>query len=164
VGLLIVFFVYNLSAALAAGGLRTTRTVEMWPVGPYTEQAETLVSQMNDFSRGKTGVNASLDVTIAGVASPSLRWVLRDWPVTVVSGPSVPGAQSMIIGDNQVSQPDLESAYRGQEFTWRTYPAWNQSLPADWLRWVILHEFPQVEEKIILWTRGDVFIDSQNNQ
>ena len=163
-GLLIVFSVYSLSAALAAGGLRTTRTVEMWSVGPSTEQAEILVSQMNDFSRGKAGVNASLDVTIAGVASPSLRWVLRDWPVTVVSGPAVPGAQSMIIGDNQGSQPDLESAYRGQEFTWRTYPAWNQGLPADWLRWIILHEFPQVEEKIILWTRGDVFIDSQNNQ
>jgi hypothetical protein len=56
-GTLIVFSVYSLSTALAAGGLRTYRTVEMWPVGPYTKQAENLVSQMNDLSRGKTGVN-----------------------------------------------------------------------------------------------------------
>ena len=163
-GMLIVFAVYSLSTALAAGGLRTYRTVEMWPVGPYTKQAETLVSQMNDLSRGKTGVNASLDVSIAGVDSPSLRWVLRDWPVTVASGLVVSDNPSMIIGSDQFSRPDLQSTYRGQEFTWRTYPAWNQGLPGDWLRWSILHEFPQGEEKIILWARSDVFIDSQNNK
>jgi hypothetical protein len=163
-GILVVFSVYTLSTALAAGGFRTYRTVELWSIGPYTKQAETLSSQMNDLSRGKTGVNASLAVTIAGVDSPSLRWALRDWPVTVTSGQVTPDIQSMIIGSNQVSWPDIESIYRGQEFTWRTYPAWNQALPTDWLRWIILHEFPQGDEKIILWAGSDVFIDSQNNQ
>jgi hypothetical protein len=142
-GLLVVFSVYSLSTALAAGGLRTYRTVEMWPVGPYTEQAESLVNQMNDLSRGKTGANASLDVTLAGVDSPSLRWVLRDWPVSVTPGLVVSETPSMIIAFDQPSQPDIESTYRGQEFIWRTYPAWNQALPADWLRWSLLHEFPE---------------------
>jgi hypothetical protein len=105
-----------------------------------------------------------MDVSIAGIDSPSLRWVLRDWPVTMASGLIVSGTPSMIIGSDQSSLPDLESAYRGQEFIWRTYPAWNQGLPADWLRWSILHEFPQGDEKIILWARSDVFIDSQNNK
>jgi hypothetical protein len=163
-GLLAVFSIYSLGTALAAGGLRTYRTVEMWPIGPYTKQAETLVSQMNDLSRGKTGVNASLDVTLAGVDSPSLRWVLRDWPVLVAPGLVVSGTPSMIISSNQFSQPDIESTYRGQEFTWRTYPDWNQASPVDWLRWSILHEFPQGNERIILWARSDVFIDFQNNQ
>jgi hypothetical protein len=163
-GMLVVFSVYSLGTALAAGGLRTYRTVEMWPVGPYTKQAETLLSQMNDLSRGKTGANASLDVTLAGIDSPSLRWVLRDWPVTLTPGLVVSGTPSMIIGFDQPSQADIESTYRGQEFTWRTYPAWNQGLPTDWLRWSILHEFPQGDEKIILWTRSDVFIDFQNNK
>jgi hypothetical protein len=163
-GLLVVFSIYSLSTALAAGGLRTYRTVEMWPVGPYTKQAETLVNQMNDLSRGKTGANASLDVTLAGVDSPSLRWVLRDWPVTVTPGLVVSETPSMIIAFDQPSQSDIESTYRGQEFIWRTYPAWDQALPTDWLRWSLLHEFPEGNEKIILWARSDVFIDSQNNK
>lgn len=163
-GLLVVFSVYSLSTALAAGGLRTYRTVEMWPVGPYTQQAEILVSQMNDLSRGKAGANASLDVTLAGVDSPSLRWVLRDWPVTVTPGLVVSETPSMIIATDQPSQSEIESTYRGQEFTWRTYPAWDQALPTDWLSWIILHEFPEGNEKIILWARSDVFIDFQNNK
>jgi hypothetical protein len=119
---------------------------------------------MNDLSRAKTGVKASLDVTLAGLDSPSLRWVLRDWPVTLAAGQVVPGAQSMLIGSSQAPSPELEALYRGQEFTWRTYPAWNDGLPSDWLRWSILHDFPQGNEKIILWVRNDVFIDFQNNQ
>jgi len=163
-GFLTVFSMFTLSTTLAAGGLRTYRTVEMWPVGPQTKQAVPLLGQMNDFSRGKTGVKASLDVTLAGVDSPSLRWILRDWPVTLASEQVVPGAQSMLVSPVRVSRPELEAIYRGQEFTWRTYPAWNQGLPSDWLRCVILHDFPQGDEKIILWTRSDVFIDFQNNQ
>jgi hypothetical protein len=163
-GTLVVLSVCSLSVAFASAGLRTYRTVEMWTVGPHTRQAEALVRQMDDLSRGRTGVKASVDVTIAGLDSPSLRWVLRDWPVTQASGLVVPGVPSMIIGSDQIFHPEIESTYRGQEFTWRTVPAWNQSFPADWLRWTILHEFPQGHEKIILWTRSDVFIDSQNNQ
>jgi hypothetical protein len=163
-GLLAVFTVYTLSTALAAGGLRTYRTVELWSVEPNTKQAGVLVSQMNDLSRGKAGVNASLDVTLAGVNSPSLRWALRDWPAKVVATQVDLGEPSMIIGTNQNPHPELEKNYRGQEFTWRTYPVWEQGLVTDWLRWSILHEFPQRDEKIVLWTRSDIFVDSQNNQ
>jgi hypothetical protein len=163
-GILAVFLIYTISTALAAGELRTYRTVEMWSVGPNVKQVGPLISQMNDLSRGKAGVDASLDVMIAGVNSPALRWALRDWPVSVVSGQIESGTSSMIIGSNQSPHPELEANYRGQEFTWRTYPAWNQALPTDWLRWSILHEFPQGEEKIILWARNDIYIDFQNNQ
>jgi hypothetical protein len=163
-GALTVLAVYSLSTAFAAGGLRTYRTIEMWPTGPYTKQANPLISQLNEFSRTKAGVNASLDITIAGVDSPSLRWVLRDWTVSLAPGLVFSGTPSIVIATDQFTNPDIESAYRGQDFIWRTYPAWNQGLPNDWLRWSILHEFPQGDGKIILWTRSDIFIDSQNNK
>lgn len=163
-GALTVLAVYSLSTALAAGCLRIYRTIEMWPAGPYIKQAEPLISQLNEFSRAKAGVNASLDITLAGVDSPALRWVLRDWPVSLAPGLVLSGTPSIVIATDQFTNTDIESAYRGQDFIWRTYPAWNTGLPNDWLRWSILHEFPQGEEKIILWTRSDVFIDSQNNK
>jgi hypothetical protein len=58
---------------------------------------------------------------------------------------------------------DIQSTYRGQDLIWRIYPLWDQGLMTDWLRWSILHEFPQNDEKLILWVRNDIFIDSQNN-
>jgi hypothetical protein len=164
-GTLLVLFVYTAATAMASGGLRAHPTVEMWPGGAVTGQAKTLISQMNDFSRWKAGVNGSLDVTIVDIDSPALRWILRDWPVKVSTGSSLAGTTpSIVISTSQFASAGIETTYRGQDFTLRTYPAWEQGMLSDWLRWSILHEFPRIDEKLILWVRNDVFIDSQNNQ
>ena len=52
----------------------------------------------------------------------------------------------------------LASAYRGQDFNWRQFPAWDL-FPS--LRWFIMHEAPSSSETLILWVRNDLFIDSQ---
>jgi hypothetical protein len=164
---LVVLAFISLSMAIAAGGLRTARTVELWPTGPYTGQAQTLISQMNDLSRWKAGVNSSLDVTIAGVDSPALLWALRDWNLTVLDDANLGVAgttPSVVIASDQFTSTDIESTYRGQDLSWRVYPLWNQGLMSDWFKWTILHVFPQRDEKIILWVRTDVFPDSQNGQ
>lgn len=163
-GLLVMVF-YSLSMSVAAGGLRTTRSFELWPSGAYVGQAKTLASQMNDLSRWSKGVNATLDVTIAGLDSPALLWQLRDWPVTVLPEANLSGsAPSLVITPDKTADPQLESAYRGQVLNWRVTPAWDQGLATDWLRWSILHDFPSIPEKLDLWARTDVFIDSQNSQ
>ncbi|MEI7849316.1 MAG: hypothetical protein WCK35_26190 [Chloroflexota bacterium] len=166
-GTLVVLAFISLSMAIAAAGLRTARTVELWPTGAYTGQAQTLISQMNDLSRWKAGVNSSLDVTIAGVDSPALLWALRDWNLTVLDDANlgVSGTTpSVVIASDQFVSTDIESTYRGQDLSWRVYPLWNQGLMSDWFKWSIMHVFPQRDEKIILWVRSDVFIDSQNGQ
>ena len=162
-GALLVLGAYTFSCAMASAGLRTYRTVEMWPTSPGIKQDQTLISQMNDISRFKDGVNGVLDVTIVGVDSPALRWILRDWPITVSSGVGLTGTPSLMIASDQFSSANIATTYRGQDLTWRTYPGWNQGLIEDWLRWSILHDFPSGEEKLVLWVRSDVFIDSQNN-
>jgi hypothetical protein len=158
-GALIVGVLYTLAVAMAAGGLRTYRTVEMWPTGTQTAQADALLGQMKDTARWKTGVDQALDVTAAGLDSPALRWLLRDWHVTF-SDVTLSGNPSLAIVSDQLSSPDLESAYRGQAFFWRAYPSWNQLGLSDWLRWIALHELPQGQENIILWTRNDIFVNS----
>ncbi len=163
-GTLVVLFVYHFSTAMAAGGLRTYRTVELWPEGPSTNQAATLVSQMNDLSRWKTGNRAALKVTILGLDSPALRWVLRDWQVTLASSFSAGDPPEMVIASDQFSQPEFETLYRGQDLLWRSYPFWDQGLTSDWLTWSLMHQFPLGKEKILFWVRNDIFIDAQNNQ
>jgi hypothetical protein len=160
--------VFTFSASMAAANLRTYPTTELWSPGPRTMQADVLLGQMKDLSRWSKGTNQALDVSVTGKGladSPALHWLLRDWAnVAYSSEPTLSGTPAFVItpGD-QASAPQLTSAYRGQEFTWRTDPAWNTMLPSDWLRWTILQDPPGNPEKIILWTRADVFIDSQNS-
>lgn len=164
-GLLIAFTFYTLSASLAAADLRTYHTQELWLTSPETLQEQALLRQMNDSSRWDIGVNKGLDVFVGGVDSPALRWALRDWNVTYSSAPTLTGNPSFVIapGDN-ISTPELTSGYRGQEFTWRGYPDWASNLANDWLRWSISHNVPETDEKIILWTRSDIFIDARSQE
>lgn len=163
-GLLAAAVFYTVSASLAAGGLRTRISQELWEHGPQTMQAEALINQMDDLSRWDLGVNEGLDVFVSGIDSPALRWALRNWNATYSTAPTLTGTPSFVIASNQLSAPELTSAYRGQEFTWRGYPAWDTTQPGDWLRWAFSHSVPQGEEKIILWTRSDIFIDARSSQ
>ena len=163
-GALLVLAVYTFSTAMASAELRTSRTIEMWPTSPYIGQIDTLVSQMSDLSRWKSGVKNTLDVSIAGVDSPALLWILRDWSVTVLpSGDLAGSTPSLVISSEKLATTtDIQASYRGEDMNWRTTPLWEQGLFSDWLRWSITHQFPLNNEKIILWARNDVFIDSQN--
>jgi len=161
-GLLVAFFIYTFSASMGAANLRTQRTLELWPSGLRTIQANALLDQMNDFSRTKIGVAQALDVSVAGVDSPALRWLLRNWDAAYSSEPTLTGNPAFVIASDQLSAPELDSAYRGQEFVLRNNPGWNAMQSVDWLRWIILHQAPEEQKKIILWTRSDIFTDSQN--
>jgi hypothetical protein len=60
----------------------------------------------------------------------------------------------------------LPAAYRGQDFTWRQTPAWEQLQNPDWIRWLVFRKFPREEqtilkETIILWVRDDLFPDAR---
>jgi hypothetical protein len=95
--------------------------------------------------------------------SPALHWLLRDWSdVTYSPSPTLTGTPAFVIASDQLSAPELRSAYRGQNFNWRNYPNWNALAASDWLRWVILHQAPEGQDNIILWTRSDVFLDASN--
>ena len=160
-GILIALVYYTLSASMGAANLRTYRTVDLWSPGPQTVQADALTRQMSELSLWDVGVPQRLDVFVAGVESPALRWALRDWEVTYSAAPTLTGDPSFVIASDQLEAPTLASGYRGQEFTWRGYPAWES---VNWLRWAILQDVTKAPEKIILWTRTSIFIDAKSSQ
>ncbi len=162
-GLLIALSIYTLGATIAAGRLRVGPTVDMWAIGPQVDQAPILVDQMNNMSRWKAGAKESLDVAVIGLDSPALQWALRDWNATYTQDLTLIGNPSLVITTDQVANPAWKSGYRGESFVWRDYPGWLQASTADWLHWVALHYMPQGQQKIILWARNDVFVDSQTH-
>ncbi len=161
-GAILFAIVYTLGASAAAAQIRAYRTTELWSVSPSTAQADIVTSQLHEFSLWKAGANQSLDIVIADLDSPALRWLLRDWEVSVTSSASLDASPAIVFTAGQQASPVLQSAYRGQDVLWRTYPGWEQASGADWLRWIITHDMPSGRENLILWARTDIFPDYQN--
>ncbi len=163
-GFMGILLISTLSTAISTAGLRTYRTTELWRSSPQVAQSTMLASQLDDLSRFKRGAQASLDISIVGINSTALRWMLRDWHVTIMDNADVTTAPSLVLTKLEDTNPALQASYRGQEILWRTYTGWDQFIPADWLKWLAVHTAPQGEERIILWSRTDLFVDSQNIQ
>ncbi len=157
IGGLVVLAVYTFSAALFSAQLKPRPSVEIWADGPTIAQAAALENQMNELSLRQRGTARALDVAIVGLPSPALEWLLRDWPLTVQPDFSPNFSPALLITPEGFSTPQLESAYRGADFRWRTYPGWGQASAAEWMRWLVEHSLPSGEENLLLWARSDLF-------
>ena len=81
-----------------------------------------LLSTVDEISEFSLGHTQAQPVTIMGVNSPALEWILRDREVSVVSELNPQVAPPIVITP-MMNDLGLPSAYRGQDFTWRGNPA-----------------------------------------
>jgi hypothetical protein len=151
--------ILGLGGAFGAAGLRGQTFPELWWLPQTPVHARLLESTISDASEWGLGDDHAAAVTILGVDSPALEWVLRERQVFVVKALDASSTPEIVITPLQ-DNPVLSSAYRGQDFAWRQTPLWDITLPRDWVRWLALREMPQSGETIILWARDDLFIDS----
>ena len=154
--------VYALATAWGASGLRTLNGVELWTQDQSPTQSNLLISSINDISLFSLGHVQSQPVTIMGISSPALEWALRNHEVQVVSVLDPLDARPIIITP-LMNDLGLPSAYRGQDFTWREYPVWDNVQTPDWFRWLVYRQLPHQTEAIILWVRDDLFPDARQN-
>ncbi len=159
--LVIAFGIYNFSAVMAVAGLRANISHELWTSDARPAQAELLLKTVNDLSEWGRGDDHSLPVTIVGVKSPALVWLLREREVNLVDTLDITTSPELVITYQQVD-PALAASYRGQDFIWNQYPNWNISLVNDWMRWLVLRKMTDTDTAIILWVRADVFIDGSH--
>ena len=158
-GLAVVLGVFGFGGALGSAGLRGSNHPELWWSANIPAQAELLRSTVSDLSEWKLGNDNAAPVVIVGVNSPALEWTLREHQVTIVESLDISSSPYFVITPLQ-NDPTLASSYRGQDFTWRQTPLWNDTLPQTWVRWVTLREMTQTGETIILWARDDLFLDA----
>lgn len=158
-GLTLTLGALTLGGALGSAGLRGAAYPELWPQQARPAQADLLLATVNDVSNWGSGDNNALPVTIAGINSPALEWVLRDRQVNQVETLDPTASPPFVITPPQ-ADPNLAAAYRGQDFTWRQNPAWDTAQWNTWLRWIVLRDMPQDGETLILWARSDLFLDS----
>jgi hypothetical protein len=152
--------VYTLGAAWGSSGLRAQKGVELWRSNQPPVQADLLLATVNDISEFSVGHTQSQPVTVMGIDSAALHWILRDRPVETVSALDPQFAPPIVITPFMDSL-GLPAAYRGQDFTWRQTPQWDLIIPPDWVRWLVFRQLPGQNETIILWARDDLFPDAR---
>jgi hypothetical protein len=157
-GLAAFLGVYSFGVLMAAAGHRNlANSAEMWRPGAQLPMAELLLNTVQEQSAWSNLDPNAQPVTIAGIDSPALRWLLRDRPVEVRAAAGAASNPPMVITPDQ-QDPALVAAYRGQSFVWRSTPVWQL---IDFARWLPFHETAHQTENVILWVRGDLFPDTK---
>ena len=151
---------YSLAAAWGASGLRAKNGVELWTLDQAPAQPGLLLASVNDASEFSLGHDQSQPVTVMGIDSPALEWVLRDRTVDMVSTLDPQVAPPIVITP-VMSDLGLPAAYRGQDFIWRQTPRWEEIQNPDWIRWLVFRQLPREDETIVLWVRDDLFPDAR---
>jgi hypothetical protein len=152
--------VYSLGAAWGSSGMRSPNGLELWSPDPAPAQPNLLRASVDDVSEFSLGHTYSQPVTIMGIDSPALEWILQNREVDVVSELNPQVAPPIVITP-LMNDLGLPSSYRGQDFTWRQQPLWESIKTPDWIRWLVFRQLPRDNETIILWVRNDLFPDAR---
>jgi MFS family permease len=159
-GLMVALSVYSVSALMGAAGLRVMPdAVELTSpdkVLPESDLLLTTVDQISDWSNNNIN---SQPVTIAGIDSFALQWLLHEHQLNKVSALDISTSPPIVITTDK-EDPALAAGYRGQSFVWRETPLWSQAHLSDLITWTSFHQIPVSKEMIIVWVRSDLFIDS----
>jgi hypothetical protein len=156
----LVLTLFTIAMSTGAGGLRQPLTVELWQPEPRTGRVDIIVkvaSQISDLNRG---VTAQLPLTIMNVNSPALEWAFRSWQIQDVTELAPDASPALIISSS--SDLSLSAQYRGEPLVLHEAAAWSQATPTDWLKWFVYRQMPMAQDKIVLWVRDDLMLDSQD--
>ncbi|MCD4673365.1 MAG: glycosyltransferase family 39 protein [Anaerolineaceae bacterium] len=122
-GLATVVLLYTFSANWHAAGLGPHPEAELWRTGPYAADADLLVKTVGDLSSQQIGERTGVDVTVLGVPSSGLEWLLRDQNnVKFVDSLSVDAQPPLVITAHQ-EELGLAASYSGQDFVLQQAPA-----------------------------------------
>ncbi|GAB4503055.1 MAG: hypothetical protein Fur0043_00470 [Anaerolineales bacterium] len=158
-GLTMTLGLYALGMAWSATGLRTPQGWELWQDGPRPVQANLLRETVEQLSAWNGGDEQGQEVTLVGIDSPALNWLLRNHALHHASGLDPLQTPPLVVTSNQ-EDLSLTSAYRGQDFLWQQEPDWPNANLYKWIHWSVFHELPYTTETIILWVRADLFPDA----
>jgi hypothetical protein len=97
-----------------------------------------------------------VDIIVAGIDTPGLRWALRQFEPLVFDTFVPPQLQpGMIITPVDVI-PAIANAYQGQSLVWQRFVPWHEMTSRQYLIWLIAGEVPTISQEVILWVRADL--------
>lgn len=151
------FLVYTLNAAWFAAGIKMPARYELWETTPLPAQANLMTRVLGQLSDWNTGTSHSLDVLVAGISSPALRWELRNFTHASFVDYLSPGTSAAVVITPAENEPALAASYRGESFVWTKTPEWSSLSPYDWLPWLVSRQVLTQESSLILWAKTSLF-------
>jgi hypothetical protein len=162
-GVAVALGIYSFGAMLGAANMRVTLGQEMWTADQTPAQADLLLRVANEMSDWSKDNISAQPITIVGIDSPALEWLLRGHSISTVSALEASASPPLAITMNQ-NNPALAAGYRGESFVWRQGSLWDNAAASDWMRWLVYHQMPQSTETIIFWVRNDLFLDTKGTK
>jgi hypothetical protein len=155
----IVLTAFTIAMATGAAGVRQPLTAELWQVGTRSDNADLISKVADNISVLNTGASAQMPLVIAGIDSPALRWLFRDWQVQEMDAVAPDTTPELVITPESV-RLSLTKDYRGEGLALYETFDWTSLTGADWLKWCLYRQAPMKDEKVILWVRSDFMLDN----
>lgn len=157
IGFGLIFLGVLVGSAWKAAGWGREAENEFYTNQPVVTGDQAMLQTISDLSRWGTGVANRIDITLAGLTSPSVRWALRDFEKMEMDSTFPREGNASIVISNAESQLISQSAYRGQLVVWAIEPEYPLMNWTDWVKWGFIRSVPQKREYVMLWARNDLF-------
>lgn len=129
-----------------------------WKNGQIGSDQQLLVQTISEISLWQRGTPDGLQLAVVGELPPSLKWDLRNQRYLKVVQGLGPGEQPPLVLTRQLNQPQLASAYRGQDFNLNTRISFVTFDTMGWIKWLLVRTAStQNSDTYILWARSDIF-------
>ncbi len=140
-----------------ATGWTSPAVSELWAGEPVVIGDGLLQKIVSDQGRWTSGQASAIDVEIAGVDSPSLRWAVRNVEQLTLSNQVNQKTTSSLLVTPPETALSTETSYRGEKILWSALPDIQIMNGWNWIKWTVFRDAPMKETEIILWARNDLF-------
>jgi hypothetical protein len=151
-GVLMIF-----SNGWKATGWTSPSESELWAGEPAIIGDELLQRIISDQGRWTSGQASSIDVEIAGLDSPSLRWTLRNVKKIILSNQVNQNTSSSLLVTPGETALSTTTSYRGEKMIWSRTPDIQNMNIWDWIKWAVFRRAPMNDVQITVWARNDLF-------
>lgn len=151
-GVLMIF-----SNGWKATGWTSPAESELWAGEPVVIGDEFLKRTVSDQGRWTRGQASSIDVEVAGLDSPAIRWALKKVGKLTFSNQVNQNTSSSLLVTPGETALSTETSYRGEKIVWSTSPDIQNMNAWDWIKWAVFRNAPMKDAEITLWARNDLF-------
>jgi hypothetical protein len=156
-GMAILLIVLTFGTAWKSGGLGSRPETELWREDALPTGSHWVVQTVGDLSTWNAKNQYAIDVALLNEASPSVEWALRDYPnILTLEYMDSSSTPSLIISPDTVTVTQT-TLYRGQSLVWASASDFEKMTVRDWVKWFGYRKVPELETKIFLWARTDLF-------
>ncbi len=156
-GLAAAMLLLTLGASSSASGFGEQVSSELWSQPDYVVRSNLLMDTIGDVAEWNTPSRDGLDLVVAGVDTPALRWMLRNYSaVEFVNALPIHASPSMVLTPMQESLA-ASANYSGHDFILGQQPAWKNLFPSEYFQWAVTRTVLMDKQMVVLWVRTDRF-------